>query len=94
MLRESVAGEEVLERAAEAAEFERLRARTERDRARPDRVGHDPGLAAADGARAGSRAASGSRSPGTAPGFTGSGEVKLASVVSLELTGRGRASGS
>ena len=77
VLRESVAAEEVLERAAEAAEFERVRARTAGDRARrgPDaRSAHGIGLALAwHGA-----------------GFTGSGEVHLASVASVELTADGR----
>ncbi|HEX5012997.1 MAG TPA: xanthine dehydrogenase family protein molybdopterin-binding subunit [Candidatus Limnocylindrales bacterium] len=84
VLRESVAASEVLERAAEAAEFEGVRARTARDRARRagsgslpthphrtarDRVASGIGIALAwHGA-----------------GFTGSGEVKLASVASLEL---------
>jgi CO/xanthine dehydrogenase Mo-binding subunit len=89
VLRDSVAAEEVLERAAEAAEFVRLRARTADARARreasaggsasalhsgPHRVASGIGLALAwHGA-----------------GFTGSGEVKLASVASIELTAQGR----
>ena len=89
VLKRSVAGEEVLERAAEAAEFSRLRTRTAEARgrrvgsgARPvgvletasDRVASGIGLALAwHGA-----------------GFTGSGEIKLASVASLELTADGR----
>ena len=86
ILRESVAGEEVLERAAEAAEFERIRAltaaarrkRAERAKsgalfAAPQRTACGIGLALAwHGA-----------------GFTGSGEVHLASVVSVELTSAG-----
>jgi CO/xanthine dehydrogenase Mo-binding subunit len=88
ILRDSVAGEEVLERAAEAAEFSRLRARTADARRRragsgtvpsgplrsePERVATGIGLALGwHGA-----------------GFTGSGEVKLASVVSIELTADG-----
>ena len=57
VLRESVAGEEVLERAAEAAEFERLRARTgaTRGAARPGRA-RVPGSALRTGARRGPRA--------------------------------------
>ena len=84
VLRESVAGEEVLERAAEAAEFERRRERTARTRA--EREGS---------AVLGSEALASSRhrsAPGIGlafawhgAGFTGSGEVKLASVASLEL---------
>jgi CO/xanthine dehydrogenase Mo-binding subunit len=89
VLRDSVAGEEVLERAAEAAEFTRLRARTADARRRrsgsgtvpaeplrtePDRIASGIGLALAwHGA-----------------GFTGSGEIKLASVASIELTSQGR----
>ena len=52
VLRESVAGEEVLERAAEAAEFERLRDPNRARAARPDGVRHDPRLAVADRAPA------------------------------------------
>jgi CO/xanthine dehydrogenase Mo-binding subunit len=82
VLRESVAAEEVLDRAAEAAEFERVRARTAAARTEPGhvtghsthRIGHGIGLALAwHGA-----------------GFTGSGEVHLASVASVELTADGR----
>ena len=88
ILRESVAAEEVLERAAEAAEFEGVAARTAKARARragsgtvpdsplrttPDRTASGIGVALAwHGA-----------------GFTGSGEVKLASVASLELADDG-----
>jgi CO/xanthine dehydrogenase Mo-binding subunit len=77
VLRESLAGEEVLERATEAADFERTRAQTEAARSQRTagaRTAHGVGLALAwHGA-----------------GFTGSGEVKLASVASLELTDDGR----
>jgi CO/xanthine dehydrogenase Mo-binding subunit len=78
VLRESVAAEEVLDRAAEAAEFERVRARTAAARAEPGhaagRSAHGIGLALAwHGA-----------------GFTGSGEVHLESVASVELTADGR----
>jgi CO/xanthine dehydrogenase Mo-binding subunit len=77
ILRESLGGEEVLERAAEAAEFDRIRAQTAAARerrtvpgARSERSAHGIGMALAwHGA-----------------GFTGSGEVKLASVASVELT--------
>jgi CO/xanthine dehydrogenase Mo-binding subunit len=88
VLRESVAGEEVLERAAEAGQFERLRAR--HAAAREGRQG--PGIVPGSPLRTGrDRMASG---VGLAlawhgAGFTGSGEVKLASVASLELTGNG-----
>jgi CO/xanthine dehydrogenase Mo-binding subunit len=88
LLRESVAGEEVLERAAEAAEFERLRAR--HDVARNGRSGS--GTVPQSPLRTGpERFASG---VGLAlawhgAGFTGTGEVKLGSVASLELTADG-----
>ena len=76
VLRESVAGIEVLEAAAEAAAFDRTHAQTRAMRdARTDgaRMATGIGLALAwHGA-----------------GFTGSGEVKLASVASLELTDDG-----
>ncbi len=76
VLRSGVAGHEVLERAAEASEFERGRARTASTRAARtarDRTARGIGLALAwHGA-----------------GFTGSGEAKMGSVVSLELTGDG-----
>ena len=88
VLHDSVAGEEVLERAAEAAEFERERARTARQRA--DAVGARaiPSSPLRSGS---SRTASGI---GLAlafhgAGFTGSGEVKLASVAAVELTADG-----
>ncbi len=89
VLRESVAAEEVLERAAEAAEFEGVRARTERARGRRAGSGAVPGSALRTGR---DRTASGI---GVAlawhgAGFTGSGEVKLASVASLELAADGR----
>ena len=88
VLHDSVAGEEVLERAAEAGEFERLRARN--DAARSQRAG--AGIVPEAPTRTGTdRMASGI---GLAlawhgAGFTGSGEVKLASVASIELTGEG-----
>ena len=76
VLRASAAGEEVLERAAEAAEYERGRARTAEARAgrtERDRIARGIGLALAwHGA-----------------GFTGSGESKLGSVVGLELSAEG-----
>ena len=72
VLRESVAGEEVLERAAEAAEFERLRV-ADRARRAGARAGsrHDPRVAAADRAASGRRAGSAWRWPGTVPGSPG-----------------------
>ncbi|MDH4141229.1 MAG: xanthine dehydrogenase family protein molybdopterin-binding subunit [Chloroflexota bacterium] len=89
VLRESVAAEEVLERAAEASEFVRLRARAEAERRRRA----DDGTSSSGPFRTGrERTASGI---GIAlgwhgAGFTGSGEVKLASVASVELTADGR----
>ena len=84
-----MAGEEVLERAAEAGEFERLRARPRRGtRASGPGSGTVPGSPLRTERE---RMASG---VGLAlawhgAGFTGSGEVKLASVASLELTAEG-----
>jgi CO/xanthine dehydrogenase Mo-binding subunit len=77
VLGRDVAALEVLERAAEASEFERTRARTAAERAaRPAgaRTARGIGLALAwHGA-----------------GFTGSGEEKMGSVATLELTADGR----
>jgi CO/xanthine dehydrogenase Mo-binding subunit len=89
VLKESVAGAEVLRLAVEGSGFERIRDETSRDlgartgsgaiptgalRTGPERVASGVGLALAwHGA-----------------GFTGSGEVHLASVASLELTTDGR----
>ena len=88
VLRDSVAGEEVLERAAEAGEFERLRERHAAERERRAGSGTVP---AAPLRTSRDRVASG---VGLAlawhgAGFTGSGEVRLASVASLELTAEG-----
>ncbi len=88
VLRSSVAGEEVLERAAEAGEFVRLRAGHDAERVRRAGSGAVPGSPLRTGRE---RMASG---VGLAlawhgAGFTGSGEVRLASVASLELTGEG-----
>jgi CO/xanthine dehydrogenase Mo-binding subunit len=88
VLRESVAGEEVLERAAEAAEFERLRARHDSARKLAAGSGTAPGSPLRTGRE---RFASG---VGLAlawhgAGFTGSGEVNLGSVASVELTAEG-----
>jgi CO/xanthine dehydrogenase Mo-binding subunit len=88
VLRESVAAEEVLERAAEAGEFERLRARNGSSRERRGGSGIVPQSPLLTGRE---RLASG---VGLAlawhgAGFTGSGEVRLASIASLELTARG-----
>ena len=88
ILRDSVAGEEVLERAAEAAEFTRMRSRTEESRRGRAGSGSIPGSALRTDQ---DRTASGI---GLAlawhgAGFTGSGEVHLASVASIELTADG-----
>jgi CO/xanthine dehydrogenase Mo-binding subunit len=76
VLRDAIAAEEVLERAAEAAEFERVRERTGRERetrGEGERTARGIGLALAwHGA-----------------GFTGSGEEKMGSMASLELTAEG-----
>ena len=90
ILRESVAGEEVLERAAEAAEFERIRSQTAH--AREERSARAPRPSVAQLTSGADRIA---RGIGMAlawhgAGFTGSGEVKLASVASIELTADGR----
>ena len=94
VLNHSVAGEEVLERAAEAAEFERLRERTRAAKA-------GAGTTDATATDAATRSPYASAPTRTAAGiglalawhgagFTGSGEVRLASVASVELTGDGR----
>jgi CO/xanthine dehydrogenase Mo-binding subunit len=77
VLGRDVAGSEVLERAAEAARFEQARARTAEERThRPAtaRTARGVGLALA----------------WHGAGFTGSGEEKMGSVASLELTADGR----
>ncbi|HUQ44427.1 MAG TPA: xanthine dehydrogenase family protein molybdopterin-binding subunit, partial [Candidatus Limnocylindria bacterium] len=89
ILRESVAGEEVLEQALGASHFERIRERTARDAADRQGIGMIPAGALRSGER---RTANGI---GLAlgwhgAGFTGSGEVYLASVASVELTADGR----
>jgi CO/xanthine dehydrogenase Mo-binding subunit len=85
-LRESVAAHEVLERAAEAAEFERIRSLTARQRQERQ--------AADKSAVLSSPSTKTARGIGLAmawhgAGFTGSGEVYLASVASLELGANG-----
>ena len=89
VLRESVAGEEVLERAAEASEFERLRERTARERRGRTGSGTIPGSAMRT-ERTHIASGIGLALAWHGAGFTGSGEVKLASVISLELTAEGR----
>ncbi|MFN8520760.1 MAG: molybdopterin cofactor-binding domain-containing protein [Chloroflexota bacterium] len=78
VLRESVAGREVLERAAEASEFERVRERTRTAREMRG------------SARAGSAHGIGLALAWHGAGFTGSGEVHLASLVHLDLGVDGR----
>jgi CO/xanthine dehydrogenase Mo-binding subunit len=77
ILRESVGGIDVLEAAADAAGFERHQAQTRAMRE-----------ARTDGARTASGIGMALAWHGA--GFTGSGEVKLASVASIELTDDGR----
>jgi CO/xanthine dehydrogenase Mo-binding subunit len=89
VLRESVAAEEVLEKAVEASFFERIRERTAREAEERRGVGMIPSGPLRSGER---RTATGI---GLAvawhgAGFTGSGEVYLASVASVELTADGR----
>jgi CO/xanthine dehydrogenase Mo-binding subunit len=92
LLGESVAGEEVLQRAAEAAEFERVRVRTEG--ARRKRGFAESGAPAPASPYSGGETRT-AHGIGLAlawhgAGFTGSGEAHLASVASIELTGDGR----
>jgi CO/xanthine dehydrogenase Mo-binding subunit len=89
VLRESVAAEEVLERAVEAAEFEGVRSRTSKARARRAGSGHLPGSPLRTG-RDRVAAGIGVALAWHGAGFTGSGEVKLASVASIELAADGR----
>jgi CO/xanthine dehydrogenase Mo-binding subunit len=77
VLRESVAGIDVLEAAAEASIFDRVHAQT-----RAMREGRTDAARTATGI--------GLALAWHGAGFTGSGEVKLASVASLELTDDGR----
>jgi CO/xanthine dehydrogenase Mo-binding subunit len=89
VLRESVAGEEVLEQALSASLFERMRERTGRESAERRGSGTIPAGALRTGDH---RTANGI---GLAlawhgAGFTGSGEVMLKSVASVELTADGQ----
>ena len=77
VLRESVGGIDVLEGAAEVAAFDRIHAQT-----RAMREGRTEGARIATGI--------GLALAWHGAGFTGSGEVRLASVASLELTDDGR----
>ncbi len=79
VLLESVAATEVLDRAVEAGEYERVRARTAASRAaRTGRAGRERTATGVGLALAWHGA-----------GFTGSGEVHLASVAGVELTAEG-----
>jgi CO/xanthine dehydrogenase Mo-binding subunit len=89
VLRESVAAQEVLRLAVEAGDFERIRAATARAAAERRGSGVVPA------GRLGSGAARTASGIGLAlawhgAGFTGSGEVHIGSVASVELTGDGR----
>ncbi len=77
LLRGDVAAIEVLDRAAEASEFERIRAKTAADRA-----AREPGTRTARGI--------GLALAWHGAGFTGSGEEKMGSIASLERTDDGR----
>ena len=77
LLRGDVAANEVLDRAAEASEFERVRAKTAADRA-----ARGPGARTARGI--------GLALAWHGAGFTGSGEEKMGSIASLERTDDGR----
>jgi CO/xanthine dehydrogenase Mo-binding subunit len=91
ILRESVAGEEVLERAAEAAEFERILASTSASRVeRTSPPSVSPSVAQLTSAPQKTARGIGLALAWHGAGFTGSGEVKLASVASVELTADGR----
>jgi CO/xanthine dehydrogenase Mo-binding subunit len=89
ILRESVAGEEVLEQALGASHFERIRERTSREAS--ERRG--AGMIPAGPLRTGDRRVANGIGLALAwhgAGFTGSGEVYLASVASVEVTADGR----
>jgi CO/xanthine dehydrogenase Mo-binding subunit len=88
VLRDSVAGEEVLERAAEAAEFTRMRSRTEEARRGRAGSGSIPGSALRT-ERDRTASGIGLALAWHGAGFTGSGEVHLASIASIELTADG-----
>jgi CO/xanthine dehydrogenase Mo-binding subunit len=90
ILRESVAGEEVLERAAEASEFERIRAQTARARSSRAAQPANPSVAQLTSGADRTARGIGMALAWHGAGFTGSGEVKLASIASLELTAEGR----
>ena len=89
VLRESVAGEEVLEQAVAASDYEQVRDRTAREAS--ERLGS--GTIPAGPLRSGDRRTANGIGMALAwhgAGFTGSGEVYLASVASVELTADAR----
>ncbi|HJP89966.1 MAG TPA: xanthine dehydrogenase family protein molybdopterin-binding subunit [Candidatus Limnocylindrales bacterium] len=89
VLRESVAGEEVLEQALAASYFDRVRSRTAADAS--DRGGS--GTIPSGPLRSGDRRVADGIGVALAwhgAGFTGSGEVYLASVASVEVTAEGQ----
>ncbi|HEX9549538.1 MAG TPA: xanthine dehydrogenase family protein molybdopterin-binding subunit [Candidatus Limnocylindrales bacterium] len=89
VLRESVAAQDVLRLAVEAGDFERLRAATARGAAeRRDSVEGRPGPYRSGAAR--SASGIGLAMGWHGAGFTGSGEVHIGSVASVELTGEGQ----
>ncbi len=88
LLGSSVAGEEVLERAAEAAEFERLRLRHRRERTDREDTATTPASRYRT-ERARLAGGVGLALAWHGAGFTGSGEVHLASVASIGLTTEG-----
>ena len=88
VLRQSVGGSEVLERAAEAAEFARTRERTAH--LRTEFAAPAAGQSPLRSAPARTASGIGLALAWHGAGFTGSGEVRLASVASVELTGDGR----
>jgi CO/xanthine dehydrogenase Mo-binding subunit len=89
ILKESVAGEEVLERAAEASEFERVHASTGQQRRDRATSGKSGAAAALVSPRDRTARGIGLALAWHGAGFTGSGEVHLASVASVELTSAG-----
>ena len=89
VLRESVAAEEVLQLAVDTSGFERLRDETAKELGQRRGSGTIPeGLLRTSAARTATGVGIALAWHGA--GFTGSGEVHLASVVAVELTGEGR----
>ncbi len=89
VLRESVAAEEVLRLAVETSGFERLREESERDLGERQGSGMIPeGILRTSATRIATGVGIALGWHGA--GFTGSGEVHLASVAAVELTGEGR----